>query len=65
MTNRWTLVSQRMATEQTFRNDDVRRRSGELKYWLLAPVAVLLIYAAFFWAALVALSSISERARRH
>jgi len=54
-----------MATEQTFRNDDVRRRSGELKYWLLAPVAVLLIYAAFFWAALVALSSISERARRH
>lgn len=49
MVNRWNLVSLRLATGDTIRNEDIDRRSSGLRYWLLLPSAPLLIYAGTAW----------------
>ncbi len=53
MTHRWTLVYQKIESESSLRNDGIRRRSSGFKYYLLVPLAGLLIYASIIRGVLV------------
>lgn len=60
MTDRWTMVSQRIAASDAVRIEDVRRRSEGLRYWLLVPFAWLFIYAGALWIAILVLSPVAK-----
>ncbi len=53
MTRRWTLVNQRIEAGSSLRHDGIRRRSSGFRYYLLLPLAGLLLYASMVWSALV------------
>lgn len=53
MTHRWTLVYQRIEAGPSLRNDGIKRRSSGFRYYLLLPLAGLLLYASMVWSVLV------------
>lgn len=60
MTNRWTVVSKREFSSERIRNEDVSRRSGKLRYWLLLPAAGVLMYAGIAWLLMLILSPLTR-----
>ena len=59
MTRRWTLVAQRIETQDPIKSSEVARQSSGLRYWLLVPFAALVFYLALFWSIIIWLSFLS------
>jgi hypothetical protein len=64
MTNRLTLVNQRLDVTEPLRNNDFEMRSSGLRYNLLLPFAPLVLYGAMIWSARVILYNCGTILRR-